>query len=84
MKVYVYKSTSKNRIKFYANYVTEEYCVGFVCLGTIDLPIEPPKKTVVKEIPLRAGSGFYDTAFGEIRITPAHAKNVKITYEVEE
>ena len=62
-------------------------------VGFIDLPIEKPKKTVVKEA-VRDGGVYSYEWFGERGMrkvldsisfsVPHNAKNIKCTYEVEE
>jgi hypothetical protein len=57
----------------------------YTCLGTVDLPIVAPKKTVTRE----AERSFVTRTLlnGDIEIYfryPPNARNVKCTYEVEE
>ena len=86
MKVFVFKDYGG--IKLFANKQaghTEEY--GYVFLGTLDLDIQPEKKTVVKEV--KIGDDLSSiTAWnygGCVNYElPSGAKNKKLTYEVEE
>jgi len=52
-------------------------------IGTVDLPIEKPKKTVVKE-----ASAFYSSTVNDEHTYKVHvpvgAKNIKCTYEITE
>lgn len=87
MKVYVYKSTNKNRIKFFANEVTEQVACGFCLIGTLDLPIVPEKKEVVKREKAQRNT-FYDR-WNNVSTTaslaiPQDAYDIIVEYKVKE
>jgi hypothetical protein len=88
MKVYVYKSKHGNKLHFY-----DEKMKGLEsdnmhdCLGTLDIPIEPEKKEVVKEKPVRVGVESFKVdgeRLVEATWIPSHAYDVKLVYKVKE
>lgn len=79
MNVYVYKSKHGNKLHFYDEKMN--------CLGTLDLPIEPEKKEVVKEKPVRVGVESFivdGERLVEATWIPSHAYDVKLVYKVKE
>lgn len=84
MKLYVYEESGSKptfyfRTKPMPNHESDTF------LGTVDLPIETPKKTVVKEAtetlpPYAEGKMIKGIKF----YLPYEAKNIKCTYEVTE
>jgi len=75
MIVYVYKSHYDGEF-LYFDHKLSEHQTSLIFLGTQEQPdIQPEKKTVVKEVP-----PFYISGLP----IPPNAKNVKLTYEVEE
>jgi hypothetical protein len=88
MKVYVYKSKHGNKLHFY-----DEKMKGLEgdnmhdCLGTLDLPIEPEKKEVVKEKYPKVGveaCHINGETLVESTWIPSHAYDVKLVYKVKE
>jgi hypothetical protein len=87
MKVWVYREKN-NEIRFFdvdATWLDKE---RFELIGTTNMVIEQPKKTVKKEIcgylPSSVSSIYYHDEIRTECCIPSHAKNIKVTYEVEE
>ena len=76
MKVYVYESGKDDSLQLSLNSKVKDF-YGYK--GTLDLDIKPEKKWVQKEIEALSwsDSAVYATL-------PTFAKNVKVTYEIEE
>jgi hypothetical protein len=83
MKVYVYQRGCNGVIDLFTKELDKED--SRILLGELDLPIIAPKKTVKKEIDaFRDGIGC-GAVNSNVRDTiPKNAKNIKITYEVDE
>ena len=80
MKFNVFEVPDKQNIFF----SRKEKHGAHILIGTIDLDIQKPKKTVVKEAGgMRKECYGYDKVGVEWKL-PAEAKNVKCTYEIEE
>lgn len=83
MKVYVYKSLGGKLMlhdcKFESITMADE--VPHLYIGKLDLDIQQPKKTVRKEVYCSRSGNFEWQAS---QFIPTIAKNIKITYEVDE
>jgi hypothetical protein len=82
MKVYVYKSNGDALAQSLVK--SDILCVNHVeynYLGELDLDIQQPKKTVRKEVHCSRSGNFEWQAS---QFIPTIAKNIKITYEVDE
>ena len=91
MKAYVFQDSNGglifdiNQIRY--NYDRDGFAIKLNYLGTLDLPIEKPEKTVRKEFKVPdnpASVNFFyhnhECSFPSL----SRAKNIKISYEVEE
>jgi hypothetical protein len=84
MKVYVYHKPNLSEIELRTS---EFFPDGFI--GTVDLPIIEPKKTVKKEVNIPTWTrsvvcGFHGDNGYSSEVISGNAKNIKITYEIEE
>jgi hypothetical protein len=83
MKVYVYDNLVTGFYVFSHRQLTVANGQHLVCLGDFDLDIQQPKKTVRKEMPVRVCANGYDF-YIETGMIPKSAKNIKISYDIEE
>jgi hypothetical protein len=87
MKVYVYNEDGDLAFNIYKDNLKHKQC-DYV--GEFDLDIKQSKKTVRKEMDLPNTIGqtaylnIYNGSGGSTISMPTNAKNIKITYEVEE
>lgn len=89
MKVYVYQQSEGTRLL-----LKTDKCVWFKgvndsCrydyVGELDLDIHPPKKTVRKEVEIKDRCCYHNSSLAAVSaFVPANAKNIKITYDVDE
>jgi hypothetical protein len=76
MKVYVYQDMG---VVFFR----DKEINGYTYMGECDLPIIPPRKTVTKETSgVRYNANVYQILCSDG--IPNNAKNIKVTYAVEE
>ncbi len=89
MKIYVWMNQYNGSLRFIeeerAKTTAAEH--GHIFLGAIDLDIQKPKKTVKKELDpshdYLSLTHFTWDRFFKLNVPP-NAKNIKVTYEVEE
>ena len=89
MKLWAYRkqSTIEYPVQHSIHLYEREFSLtnGVDFLGTIDLDIQKPKKTVVKEAQLECTSyGLGSSVDIKQFSIPKNAKNIKCTYEIEE
>lgn len=86
MKVYVYQLPDGEFRYFNKKLCEGVRLEGWKFLGTLDLDIQPEKKTVVKEAEYKGVllSDGFNKQLDIYSTLPVDAKNIRITYEVEE
>lgn len=87
MKVNVFDDCGVIRLSTHKVLFSERENEVCACLGTLDIPIEPEKKEVVKEKPVRVGVESFKVdgeRLVEATWIPSHAYDVKLVYKVKE
>lgn len=84
MKVNVYQHREDGHIRLFPQ--NQRLSERWVFIGTIDLPIEMPKKMVTKEVPGIMNSCLDGTAeiYPMLRPFPQGATNIRVLYDIEE